>query len=514
MGVINGRLFYGRFSTQSRWRYVEKSTAVVLYIFLLIVKSDCQTTFKHSSQDESETKTDIHKLESNLEFNHCHSCRSSNNLNENADKSDSKNDKEDFRNENTYVTKSENFTDTLIDTVSTFTKKYLIMNQTENEVEKEFEKVLDSALSKDRYEIIEGIEIKPADTKKASKNSKEVGIDGRALFSSYTYEYRLYQKIKNFIETHILSINLPKAARLIGFRSFGIKKFFLPLVIGLQIFKSILLAMFLPSILGSFGKIIGKGISQLSAASSQASYPPANADDQSAYNNDNKDIMGYETNQAGTYSYPQDGLYEAMAEANDVNDLSNVDMSRFGAGGQKVSYLPTKNSYYKNQMSNSNNYKVFQKIPSSSMILNNYDPFYSPLLSRLDGIFARLGLAPSENAIDDGMQTDGQSLMDVKLEACREQLVCLMYASPAKYAPYSNLISIQLSRELNELRRPVSDNPEILRFFRYMRAARRGQEGTDCMRAFPSCDSNATPSHTMIAAYHDINKLVTARKLE
>lgn len=73
---------------------------------------------------------------------------------------------------------------------------------------------------------------------------------------------------------------------------------------------------------------------------------------------------------------------------------------------------------------------------------------------------------------------------------------------------------IPFFRELNELRRPVSDNPEILRFFRYMRAARRGQESMDCMRAFPTCSSNAGPAHTMIAAYHDINKLVTARKIQ
>lgn len=41
--------------------------------------------------------------------------------------------------------------------------------------------------------------------------------------------------------------------------AFGLKKFFVPLLIGAQVFKSILLAMFLPSILGSFGKILGKG---------------------------------------------------------------------------------------------------------------------------------------------------------------------------------------------------------------------------------------------------------------
>lgn len=68
-------------------------------------------------------------------------------------------------------------------------------------------------------------------------------------------------------------------------------------------------------------------------------------------------------------------------------------------------------------------------------------------------------------------------------------------------------------RELNELRRPVSDNPEILRFFKYMKAARRGQEASDCTYSYPTCSANAQKTHTMVAAYHDINKLVSARKL-
>ncbi|CAH4036941.1 unnamed protein product [Pieris brassicae] len=382
----------------------------------------------------------------------------------------------------------------IIDTVSEFCEKYVFVNNTERDLSHVLENAIDEALKKDKYEIFEGFEIKSVSVKAAQ--SKEDN-DGRALFSSYTYEYRLFKKIKNFVDTHILSINLPKAARVIGFRSFGLKKFFLPLLIGMQVFKSILLAMFLPSILGSFGKILGKGISTLSATSSQASYPPANNEDPSY---DNKEaFMGYETNNAGQFAL-QD--YNGETDPNDNTD----DMSRFGPGGQKVSYLPSKNSYYKNQMTN--NYKNFQKIPASSMILSNYDPFYSPLLSRLDGIFASLGLAPSETSTD----AQGQTLSDVKLEACREQLICLMYANPAKYAPYSNLVSAQLSRELNELRRPVSDNPEILRFFRYMRSARRGQEGTDCLQFSTGC-TVSTPTHTMIAAYHDINKLVTARQL-
>lgn len=68
------------------------------------------------------------------------------------------------------------------------------------------------------------------------------------------------------------------------------------------------------------------GLSQISSTSSQASYPPANGDDQTAYNNDNKDFMGYETNNAGTYAYPQEGMYDV--EANDVNEPGNIDMSR------------------------------------------------------------------------------------------------------------------------------------------------------------------------------------------
>ena len=73
-------------------------------------------------------------------------------------------------------------------------------------------------------------------------------------------------------------------------------------------------------------------------------------------------------------------------------------------------------------------FKIFHDIPSSSHLLMNYDPFYSPLLSRLDSVFQQLGL---------GMVSD---------ERCREKLVCLMYSNPAKYAPYSNLVSAQLSR--------------------------------------------------------------------
>lgn len=139
--------------------------------------------------------------------------------------------------------------------------------------------------------------------------------------------------------------------------------------------------------------------------------------------------------------------------------------------------------------------QVFHEIPTSSLLLTNYDPFYSPLLSRLDAVFSRLGHST---------------------EGCREYAICAMYKSPARYAPYSNLVSAQLSRELNELRKPTSDNPDVLRFFKYMKAAKDGQDGVDCEEVYTECASRGNPSgqnQAMLATYQDINKLVQARKI-
>jgi hypothetical protein len=92
-----------------------------------------------------------------------------------------------------------------------------------------------------------------------------------------------------------------------------------------------------------------------------------------------------------------------------------------------------------------------------------------------------------------------------------------MYRSPARYAPYSNLVSAQLSRELNELRKPSSDNPDVLRFFRYMKAAKDGQDGLRCEDVYGNCenardDQTIRQNQAMLATYQDIDKLVHARK--
>lgn len=58
---------------------------------------------------------------------------------------------------------------------------------------------------------------------------------------------------------------------------------------------------------------------------------------------------------------------------------------------------------------------------------NLLDPFYSPILAKIDKIFLQLGLSEND-------------------EGCRERLVCSMYKNPGRYSPHSNYISAELSR--------------------------------------------------------------------
>lgn len=79
-----------------------------------------------------------------------------------------------------------------------------------------------------------------------------------------------------------------------GFMAFFLKKLLLPVFIIAQIAKSVLIAMFLPSILGSLGKLVGKGLSNFSGISGHSSLSGGGAGqeqdfefkDTSPYNND------------------------------------------------------------------------------------------------------------------------------------------------------------------------------------------------------------------------------------
>jgi hypothetical protein len=105
-------------------------------------------------------------------------------------------------------------------------------------------------------------------------------------------------------------------------------------------------------------------------------------------------------------------MYESAA--------ANNALSRLGLDKVTLAESHNRNSGF---LSKRDDFKVFHDIPQSSLLLSNYDPFYSPLLSRLDAVFQQLGLKSSSD------------------EKCREKLICLMYSNPAKYAPYSNLVS-------------------------------------------------------------------------
>uniref|UniRef100_A0A182N5N4 Protein osiris 24 n=1 Tax=Anopheles dirus TaxID=7168 RepID=A0A182N5N4_9DIPT len=293
----------------------------------------------------------------------------------------------------------------------------------------------------------------------------------------------------------------PEAGRLFFFK--GMKKLLWPVMIGLQVVKTVLIMMFLPSIIGSLGKIVGKGLSSVSGLS----HPAQTVDDL-----DFKDTTSYNADHDfgmndGTSYLPPDDSHASGTSYNSIvydpasmgahSNAANA-LSRLGYGGGRVTYVGPAMGQAANrrkQQSAKNDFKIFHDIPSSSLLLTNYDPFYSPLLSRLDAIFAQMGLSSKE-------------------EQCRQRLVCLMYANPAKYAPYSNLISAQLSRELDELRKPTNDNPDILRFFKYMRAAKDGQDGVDCDAHYKDCTGYKDLSNpAMVTTFNDINKLVHARKL-
>lgn len=315
-------------------------------------------------------------------------------------------------------------------------------------------------------------------------------------------ELSLMEKVHRFSRNHVLKIHLPKD--LISsrksrtfFGTFGLKKLLLPLILGVQIIKSVLFALFLPSIIGSIGKIVGKGVSSFAQSSQSANgMPEENFEFKENLDAYKDDYM----NQQPVGTLPASAMYEdGMLQVKKNPEIA----SRYSFVDPRIPQMNTfSDRYYMRHIANNGlatkkqDFKIFHEIPTSSLMLTNYDPFYSPLLSRLDAVFSRLGYTT---------------------EGCREYIVCSMYKNPARHAPYSNLVSAQLSRELNELRRPSSDNPDVLRFFRYMKAAKDGQDGVDCEGSYSNCEfsreNSSGQNQAMLATYQDIDKLVHARKL-
>ncbi|XP_050537264.1 uncharacterized protein LOC126903229 [Daktulosphaira vitifoliae] len=374
----------------------------------------------------------------------------------------------------------------------------------------------------DNLEIVTGVHLKHVDVTEAN------GRQSRALDRKSDPEQYLIDSLIEFVSSHVLNVNftelfkstgrmfisLPKinlgknsflTGFGLGFLAFGLKKLLLPVFIGAQILKSVLIAAFLPTILGGAGKILSKGVTNFVSSSANFGHgASAGGDglndfefkDTAQYNNGLQtgydaaaaaDTSGSETDyQGGVWTYPPDNT----AQLNTIgSSYHNRYTNKYGGGSISNTKLQAGNYYTKDK---TEDFKVFHNIPASSHLLANYDPFYSPLLSRIDTVFKQLGYTT---------------------EPCRERLVCQMYKSPAKFAPYSNLISAQLSRELNELRKPSTENPEILRFFKYMKAAKDGQDGQNCELVFSGCATQRSPDDSvpMMTTYNEINKLVQAR---
>ncbi|GJQ85513.1 hypothetical protein Trydic_g23099 [Trypoxylus dichotomus] len=96
-----------------------------------------------------------------------------------------------------------------------------------------------------------------------------------------------------------------------------------------------------------------------------------------------------------------------------------------------------------------------------------FDPFYTPILEKIDQILLNIGYTE---------------------EPCRERLICSMYKNPPKFSPHSNLLSAELSRD--DLEKPTSTSAAVIRFYRYVQAARDGQDQRDCLRLYPACVIN------------------------
>ncbi|KAI5715152.1 hypothetical protein M8J77_011378 [Diaphorina citri] len=99
----------------------------------------------------------------------------------------------------------------------------------------------------------------------------------------------------------------------------------------------------------------------------------------------------------------------------------------------------------------------------------DYDAFFSPILGKVDQIFTSMGVYD---------------------EPCRERLVCNMYRTPNKYSPHSNLVSNELSRDPSELPKAAKISVPALRFYKYVQAARDGQDNNDCAKLYATCSKS------------------------
>ncbi|XP_050430238.1 uncharacterized protein LOC126839168 isoform X2 [Adelges cooleyi] len=96
-----------------------------------------------------------------------------------------------------------------------------------------------------------------------------------------------------------------------------------------------------------------------------------------------------------------------------------------------------------------------------------HDPVFGPILYKLEEIFRELHISD---------------------EPCKEKLVCRMYGNPGRYSPHSNLVSAQLSSETAASSAGrAGTSADASRLWKYIQAAKEGQNGEDCRTVYPTC---------------------------
>jgi hypothetical protein len=98
------------------------------------------------------------------------------------------------------------------------------------------------------------------------------------------------------------------------------KKLLLPIFFGAQIIKSVLIAMFLPSILGGLGKLVGKGVSTFASASGSSGPSNNNVDDFEFKDNtglDSGDSAAASSKYSPSFTYPE--TFGALAYDNGLS---------------------------------------------------------------------------------------------------------------------------------------------------------------------------------------------------
>lgn len=94
------------------------------------------------------------------------------------------------------------------------------------------------------------------------------------------------------------------------------------------------------------------------------------------------------------------------------------------------------------------------------------EKFYGPMVERVEKILTPMG------AFEPG---------------CKERAICTLYKDPFQHTPYSNLVSNELSKDSKELL-PPADSKFALRYYKYVQAARNGQENKDCINVHKDCN--------------------------